>query len=362
MKIAILRRRFSATGGAELYVQRLLNSLTSRNHEVHLFAEEWEGQSDEVKFHKIASEGNRARRPWSFAEEAQRMISKDSFDCVFSLERTLKQDVYRAGDGLHARWVEIRKKHAPAWKRWLTARGAFHKSMMDLELQTLSPENTGHVIANSTMVADEIVRHTSFPRERIHVVPNGVEIERFRSGKREATRESWGLSPKDKVILFVGSGWERKGLAALIEAFHMTTEEAYLCVVGKGKWKWGRSPHIKHIGPMQNVEDAYAAADLVVLPALYEPCSNVVSEAFVAGVPVITTSTNGASELIQPGINGDIVQEASDVPELSALVNKWLDIVPRKVKDDLDVLSMDRNVDETIRVLEQAASEKGAKA
>lgn len=358
MKIAIIRRRFSATGGAELYVQRLIHALQSRGHEIHLFAEDWEGLTEGIKLHKVTVSGNRAAKARSFATEVRSLIDKGTYDCVFSLERTLAQDVYRAGDGLHKRWVQIRKENAPAWKRWLTASGAFHTSMMELEQETLSPRNTRHVIANSQMVADEIYEHTDFPKERIHLIRNGIDVERFQSGDRNTTREAWGILPKEKVILFVGSGWERKGLDVLIRAFHRTTEEAHLCVVGKGKWKWGQHSHIHHIGPMKNVEDAYAAADLLVLPALYEPCANVVSEALAAGKPVITSSTNGASELIQPGVNGDILSDANDLLDLTALLNKWLDIVPASFDIDSNALSLERNIDETIAVLELAAKER----
>jgi hypothetical protein len=93
MKLALIRRQFSATGGAELYAQRLLRTLAERNHELHLFAGSWSKAPDGVTLHPVEISGSRASRPRLFAEAVQNQLVSEKFDCVFSLERTLKQDV-----------------------------------------------------------------------------------------------------------------------------------------------------------------------------------------------------------------------------------------------------------------------------
>ena len=111
MKLALLRRQFAATGGAELYLQRLLKALASAGHEPHLFAESWdgEGRMDGVQFHAVKVGGDRAVRATRFADAVAVELTKHSFDVVFSLERTHGQDVYRAGDGVHRVWLERRR-------------------------------------------------------------------------------------------------------------------------------------------------------------------------------------------------------------------------------------------------------------
>ena len=143
MKLALIRRQFSATGGAELYLQRLLRTLAGRNHELHLFAESWEAMPAGVALHPIkisATRATRATRGLRFAEAVQSELAGKKFDCVFSLERTLKQDVYRAGDGVHRVWLERRKQFAPWWKKSFVGLGAFHKNMIALEAQTFNPQ------------------------------------------------------------------------------------------------------------------------------------------------------------------------------------------------------------------------------
>src|ERR1051325_3062708 len=162
MKLALIRRQFAATGGAELYLQRLLRALVERGHEPHLFAEAWEGALDGVKFHRVVAGGSRARRPLNFARAIRAELAKEKFDCVFSLERTLQQDVYRAGDGVHRVWLERRRQFAPWWKKPFVGHGAFHRNMLALEARTFDPANTHRIIVNSEMVRREIRKHFAF--------------------------------------------------------------------------------------------------------------------------------------------------------------------------------------------------------
>ncbi|MEI7733088.1 MAG: glycosyltransferase family 4 protein [Verrucomicrobiota bacterium] len=376
MKIALIRRQFSATGGAELYLQRLLGALQQAGHEIHLFAEAWEQPPAGIQFHAIPVEASRAWRAVRFAEGVQQALAGQRFDCVFSLERTLQQDVYRAGDGVHRVWLERRRQFAPWWRKPFIGRGAFHRQMMALEARTFDPANTGRIIVNSDMVKQEILRHFKFPAERIHLVRNGIAVERFQNGKREETRRRFGFSEKDCVLLFVGSGWERKGLQYLLDAVKiieymkrfdangMMPEKPFpglskhpaikLLVVGKGKRPRGTSANVVFAGAMADVEQAYAAADLFVFPPIYEPSSNVVIEALAAGLPVITTAQNGASEWIAPGDNGAVLSEP-DTGLLVEAICQWLQKLPRFVYTDAESVSLERNVKETMAVLELAA-------
>ena len=358
MKLALIRRQFSATGGAELYLQRLLGVLAAAGHETHLFAEKWQGQAAGVQFHAIKVEAPRAERPLRFAEGVHAVLQHEQFDCVFSLERTLKQDVYRAGDGLHRVWLERRKQFAPWWKRPLVGLGAFHRNMIALEARTFDPANTRHIIVNSEMVSDEIARHfPAFPQERIHLVRNGVEVKRFQNVDRSAARARFGLAADDFVMVFVGSGWERKGLPWLLKfmAGHSDDPRLKLLVVTRDRMRGKLPPNVILTGPLPDVETAYAAADVLTFLPIYEPCSNVVSEALATGIPVITTTFNGASELIDSGVNGHVLDDPSDFATLGMCMNHWRvcgSAGPVKTRQPLD---LDLNVQHTLRVLELAA-------
>ncbi|WP_395735534.1 glycosyltransferase family 4 protein [Prosthecobacter sp.] len=355
MKLALIRRQFSATGGAELYVQRLLAALTAAGHETHLFAEKWQGQAQGVQFHSVNVHGSRAERPLHFAEAVSAELQHQRFDCVFSLERTVRQDVYRAGDGLHRVWLERRRQFAPWWKRPFVGLGAFHRNMLELEARTFDPQNTGRIIVNSEMVRDEIAQHfPGFPQERVHTIRNGVETRRFTSVSKAKARKRFGLEENDFVLVFVGSGWERKGLPWLLKFMAGRGDDPHLrlLVVTRDRMRGKIPPNVILTGPMPDVEAAYAAADVLTFLPIYEPCSNVVSEALATGTPVITTSFNGASELIDSGINGHVLHDPRDLATLGMCVNHWRargNAGPVKTRMPLD---LEVNVMLTLQVLE----------
>lgn len=361
MKLALIRRQFSATGGAELYVQRLLGALTAAGHETHLFAEKWQGQAEGVQFHSIHAGGSRAERPLRFAEAVNAELLHQRFDCVFSLERTLKQDVYRAGDGLHRVWLQRRRQCAPWWKRPLVGLGAFHRNMMALEARTFDPVNTQRIIVNSEMVRGEIAQHfPDFPQERVHTIRNGVEVRRFKNVSRSAARKRFGLEENDFVLVFVGSGWERKGLPWLLKFMAGRSEDPHLklLVVTRDRMRDKIPPNVILTGPLNDVEAAYAAADVLAFLPIYEPCSNVVSEALATGIPVVTTSFNGACELIDPGINGHVLDDPGDLATLGMCINHWRargSVGPVKTRLPLD---LELNVDHTIQVLKMTAAKR----
>jgi UDP-glucose:(heptosyl)LPS alpha-1,3-glucosyltransferase len=360
MKLALIRRQFSATGGAELYLQRLLAALAGRGHELHLFAESWSGFPVGTQLHPMVISGSRAARPRRFAEAVCAAIGQEKFDCVFSLERTLRQDVYRAGDGVHRVWLQRRREFAPWWKKTLIGNSAFHKNLMALEAQTFDPQNTRHIIVNSEMVRREILENFPFPSDRIHLVRNGVDIARFQTGRRVETRQRFGIKDDEFLLLFAGSGRERKGLNFLLRAFGKLPNLNFkLLVAGKDHPPLRRPENVIFAGPIADMENLFAAADLLVFPPIYEPSANVVIEALAAGCPVVTSVQNGASELIQEGCNGSVVKNPADIQALIQAISIWPGRKMAHLPDAAD-LSLERNVSETLAVLELAAQEKPA--
>lgn len=367
MKIALVRRRFSAVGGGELYLQRLMDALLTRGHQIHLLSESWSspGPSNKIIQHHVIPPGrDRGRRVSDFANGVAHALKSLEVDCVFSLERTLQQDIYRAGDGVHAVWLERQRAFAPFWKKPFCGLGAHHRSVLALERQTLNPRHTRFVIANSTMVRNEIVERFSFPVDRIRVIQNGVNLEQFATTSRAEARLRFGLKPWDFVLLFVGSGWERKGLAYSVRLLRDLQKlepdlpgsfrAVKLLVVGKGRPPLLRERGVIYAGTVTEIEVAYAAADLLAFLPIYEPAANVVSEALAAGLPVLTTAFNGAAERIVHGQNGHVFASPE---ERGAIFEAGLEWMKRNLRIPVGQqdLSMERNVEDTLQVILRAA-------
>ncbi len=133
--------------------------------------------------------------------------SKAPVDITFSLERVPGCDVYRAGDGVHAAWIERRSVFEPWWKVWFHRYNPKHIALIRLERGVYRTVRA--VIANSRMVADEIVHWHGCPRKKIHIVPNGIGGA-LATADRAESRSKLGLDD-GYIALFAGSGWERKG-------------------------------------------------------------------------------------------------------------------------------------------------------
>ncbi|MFP6903557.1 MAG: glycosyltransferase family 4 protein [Verrucomicrobiia bacterium] len=361
MNIALARREFGAGGGAELYLQRLIGALRDEGHGVVLVTADAKANPDGVEVRRVPLSGSRSARVAQFDEGVRDALAGVPVDCLFSLERLSRQDVLRAGDGVHASWLEQWRRFSPAWKRWLVGRGAFHRAMLELEARAFAPVNSRHLIINSEMVGHDVRARFGFPADRMHLVRNGVEAERWRRGDREAQRAEWGVVPDEFLLMFAGSGWERKGLSFVLAALEKLADpHVKLVVAGKGRPPRGVSAGVRFVGPMADLGNAFAAADLFVLPPIYEPSANVVFEALAAGLPVVTSVFNGAAEVIEEGINGTVVADPSDIGALAAAIEFWRarpNVRPVPVKADL---SLERNVRETLAVLELAAAERAA--
>jgi UDP-glucose:(heptosyl)LPS alpha-1,3-glucosyltransferase len=188
------------------------------------------------------------------------------------------------------------------------------------------------VLAISELVKSNIMDNYHVPSDDIHVIYNGVDLEKFhpanRAKYRSGLRNSYGISESDFVVLFVGSGFERKGLQYLIQAVEALSAPVSVLIVGRGPEKKFRDlrKHQKIIfcGPQRDIERYYAASDIFVFPTIYEPFGNVHLEALASGLPVITTKNSGAAEIIEEGVNGFVVERPEDYHALAEKIRLLL--------------------------------------
>jgi len=231
-----------------------------------------------------------------------------------------------------------------------------------LEESLFAKRGAQRVIANSQMVKDEIVRWYGYPADQIEVVYNGVprQLVEVDEQERMKSRRALGLGPEDIVVLFVGSGWERKGLRFAIDAVQRNSN-LKLVVAGRGDARKLESPRLHFLGVVRDLPALYGAADIFLLPTIYDPFSNACLEALAAGLPVITTKANGFSEIIENGRHGTVIEEPQDVAAISDALNFWSDPARRRqVRGENLALAqrfdISTNVEATLRIATQVAA------
>ena len=326
MKLLACRRGWSPTGGAERFLQRFAKGLGEAGIETTLIADErWpdaEWQAGNIE--RVSSTD-----PDEFAREVMAIKLRHPGACLFSMERLPGADVFRAGDGLHSAWLDRLAAEDGRFGDWFRRRRKMHRQILALEVE-LFGNPALRVIANSRMVAGELMRRHSFPESRIEVIPNGYDPINLTPDevmeRRGRLRTSLGIPESAVLFLFVGSGWKRKGAQLLVDAFRtMDFPQAWLALVGKGRVKRARHPRIHLAGPVRSPLDWFLAADVFALPTLYDPFSNACLEAAAHGLPVLTTNANGFAEVLEKfPTAGEVVPVPRTKDAWAAAMTRWM--------------------------------------
>src|SRR5437016_5000215 len=333
LKLAIVRQRYNPFGGAERFIARALPALERAGADVTLICRKEGGWGARRVLRVDPFYLGKVWRDWSFARAARAAWRRTGFDLVQSHERIPGCDVYRAGDGVHRRWLELRALAAPFLERLGIVLNPYHHYVCAAERRLFEHPRLRAVICNSRMVSDEIRRGFRIAPEKLHVVYSGVDLGYFHPRKREelrgAARAELGCQPRDTLFLFVGAGFARKGLDAAIEALNLAKERSFwLVVVGTDRESRRfaeqaalLADRVRFVGGREDVRPLYAAADCLILPSRYDPFPNTALEAFAMGLPAIVSSRCGAAEIIEPGVNGWVC-EPDDVAGLARLMHE----------------------------------------
>ncbi len=378
MKIAIIRQKFVLYGGAEQFVQGYIQKLAEDGHDIHIFANQWSPSNHpHIHFHHVPSfKLNSFSRTLSFAWFSARAVGKEPFDIIQSHEKTWKQDVYRVGDGCHREWLEKRKQFLPNLKGFFLSFNPFHQLILKLEKNLFKSGRCRKFIAISQMVKNDILKHYHCPEENISVVYNGVDLTRFhpenKNRHRQNIRKELGIPESSVLILFVGSGFERKGLKSLLQATqYFRSGDWRLVIMGKGKWNKylpfapeNLRSQIVYKEPVPEIEKYYSAADVFALPSIYEPFGNANLEALASGLPVITTRHCGVADIIQHKLNGLIVENPESAEEIADNINILFDPTLRhSISQNGRVLaeqfSVEKNTREMLKVYQEIIATPG---
>ncbi|TAK91737.1 MAG: glycosyltransferase family 1 protein [Burkholderiaceae bacterium] len=372
-KIAIVRARYNPFGGAERFVARALHALDQSGIELTIIARRWQGHAQEAgSAHRVILNPIHLGRVWrdaSFACAVKHHVARHDYDLVQSHERIPGLDIYRAGDGVHREWLAQRSQTLNRWQRLGLACNPYHAYVQWQETRMFAHPALRAVICNSHMVKQEIHEWFGVPESKLHVIYNGVDTAKFHpqvKQGRSATRAQWRVPETAFCFLFLGSGFERKGLASCIEAL-AELPQACLMVVGHDKHQaryqtlaqsCGVAGRVVFAGAQQDVLPFYGMADAFVLPTLYDPFPNAVLEAMACGLPVITSTKSGVAELISNGQQGEVVppnQPASLAQAMRALMQSGradaMGAAARKLAEHHDLTRLGQQLSDLYRQL-----------
>lgn len=316
--ITLVRQFPNGLGGAEKYLQLLIQGFTERQFKLTLICADYSkkgalNQIDNLTIVRLdPHHWSRFRwlRPWYFSWLVKKWLQKNPQPLVISLERHWQQNLLRAGDGVHAAWLQQRRHLQNPFLNFFIKLSPFHQLLLWSEKKAYHPQNTQRVIANSRFVKKQIVDFLNFPEEQIDIIYNGVDLKPWQPSYDPWLKNHLGLDSNSIITLFVGSGWQRKGLKKAIEIVDtwqkQNSRSIKLVVIGKGPQNRYRHPLVHFVGPKSPLETGrfYQGADMLLFPTYYDPFANVTLEALASGLPIVTSTHNGASEILTEGQDG----------------------------------------------------------
>ncbi len=338
MRIALVVERFEAAGGGvEAVAWEAAHGLARAGDEVHVFARTAQAaEPGGPVVHRLAVPAAwQPVRVLAFSRAAARAAPRADFDVVQSFSRTRHQDIYRAGGGCHAAYME--RAYGPLRARWrrLVPR---HAVLLHVEGRVLR-DPSQLVLCNSEMVRDEIVARYGVPEARLAVIVNGVDLERYHPRRREdegiRMRAALGAD-HEPVWLLVGSGFHRKGVDTALRALALARGRHALWIAGgddPAPWRalaarLGVVDHVHFLGRRDDLPAVYAAADALVLPTRYDAFANACLEAAASGLPVLTSGANGAARWL--GASALTVEDPEDAEGFAAGLDALADPARRR--------------------------------
>ncbi len=354
----ILRRHSGGIGGAQLAARRFKSAFAT-DWDVKLLSAGVEHGGQTVS----GAAGPGWWRALCYCRSVERLVRKEKPDLVFNMERGPVGDIYRVGDGVHQRWLELRYGRSPVWMgspwHWLAP-----------WLEARSIRTARIIVANSQMVQGHIERFYPQQAGKVRVIHNGFDPNRFRPTEepKALLRRQLELPENGKMLLFCGVGWERKGLSDAIRLTAMLNQRvaqdeppANLCVLGSGDprpyrreaRRLGLQACLRFQEPVAEVRPYYQAADVMVLPSFFDPFSNACLEALACGCPVITTEGNGIAEVIEHGRTGFVMDLERHKLQAAADWLAKVRVSPREVADSVAHLHLENEMAQYSKMFEE---------
>jgi UDP-glucose:(heptosyl)LPS alpha-1,3-glucosyltransferase len=321
MKLAIIRRNYSDFGGAEIFINRLIEQL--KLDDVSIISNNWPTTDSNKKFIQAQQSGfSRKTNLIHFNQSVANIIKSYNFDVIQSHERMCGIDIFRAGDGVHASWIDKFSTESGFAKKLFLRHDPYHNEVMRLE-KLMARDERIKFVANSLMTKNDLINYLNVPQERIFMIKNGFDsskISRPTTAQKFQAKIDLGINPELPFVLFVGSGYQRKGAFLLAKAAELLPN-IQIGIIGKDKKFHQLKSDVQAnnlqnrvflFGPQKNIAIYYKAADIFCLPSLYDSFSNAVLEALAFGIPCILTTNVGMHDAVSTFFAGISCQRNPD--------------------------------------------------
>lgn len=264
-----------------------------------------------------------------FNEACHAWLKKHPQKVVFGFDRAGPQTHYRAGNGVHGRYLELRRSIDPFWNYQLFRLRPLHRYYLKWEQQIFESSTLQCLFTNSHMVKKEILERYAIAPGKIEVIHNGVDWAYYASPFEKSL---FFHEERPYHFLFAGNGYGRKGLVHLLNALARVQSPYVLTVVGHDKQirsyqklahRLGISSKVEFLGQRPSLTPFYQKADSLVIPSLYDPFANTTVEALAMGLYILSSAYNGGKEVLTKEC-GSIIPDLQNPDSFAHLLEKTL--------------------------------------
>ncbi|MDE0062543.1 MAG: glycosyltransferase family 4 protein [Gammaproteobacteria bacterium] len=310
MQIAFCIFKYFPYGGIQRDLLKLSLECRARGMSVRIYAIRWlaEPPGDMELCVLPATSLTRHGQYEQFAHRVRDDVERRPVDLVVGMNKMPGLDVYYAGDSCYREKARTQRN---VFYRLLPR----YRSFLRAERTVFEPDSGTEILTLSDVQAPVFRRHYGTPAQRFHALPPGIERDRAAPPDRQAVRcrmrAELGLDEKDRLLLFVGSGFVKKGLNRVLLGLRALPAELLnrtrLYVLGEDKpgrfermaRRLGVSEKVRFLGGRNDVPDFLLAGDGLVLPALDENAGMVILEAMIAGLPALVTKNCGYAAYLE---------------------------------------------------------------
>jgi UDP-glucose:(heptosyl)LPS alpha-1,3-glucosyltransferase len=319
VKFAFTIFKYFPFGGISRDLERIAAECLARGHAVRVYTLAWEGPPIEGVDVVVAQVGGLTNhtRYARFARWTQADLRERPVDLVIGMNKMPGIDVYYAGDSCYEEKSQTQRNSLYR----LTAR---YRLFAKFERAVFGRDSDTEILTISDVQTPLFRRHYGTQWERLHALPPGIDPSRRappdRATARRESRRDLGVADHEHLVLFVGSGFVKKGLDRAIAAFAALPPAlratSRLFIVGEDNAKpfaarvarLGLTDHVTFFRGRDDIPRFLFAADALLLPAYDENTGTVILEAMIAGVPVLATENCGYAHYVEDADAGLVVR------------------------------------------------------
>ena len=342
MKLAFLLYKYFPFGGMQRDFQRFAQESHRRGHSIRVYCINWQGDiPDAIELRQVPVKAwSNHRRNQKYYEWVQKDLAKEPVDGVIGFNKMPGLDVYYAADSCY-----IDKSIYERGRIYRLSRRFKH--FKNYEESVFGGSSTTQILLISETEKKKFKTHYFTDEARMHMLPPGISLDRRAKPNsdylRIETRNQLQVSSEDVLLLFIGSGFIKKGLDRVIRAIASFSikkrQRLRLIVVGQDKEKrykklsseLGVAKNISFVGGRDDVPTLLSAADLLIHPALDEAAGIVLLEAIVAGLPVLATDVCGYAYHVAKANAGEVLKSPFRQKNLNEALKKALNVETRAV-------------------------------